>query len=78
MEKIKIYNLDAKEKEVINKPKVFSVRPRKDLVLKAIEAFQSRNKQAQGRDPTCHHPMDGDEKVSVLLQYAGIHRTVRS
>ena len=51
MEKIKIYNLDAKEKEQINKPKVFSVRPRKDLVLKANGAFQSRNKQAQGRDP---------------------------
>jgi len=51
MEKITIYNLDAKEKEVIDKPKVFNVRPRKDLVLKANEAFQSRNKQAQGRDP---------------------------
>ena len=50
MEKIKIYNLDAKEKEEINKPKVFSVEVRKDLVLQANEAFQSRNKQIQGRD----------------------------
>jgi large subunit ribosomal protein L4e len=51
MEKIRIYNLDVKEKEVIDKPKIFNVKVRKDLVLQANEAFQSRNKQAQGRDP---------------------------
>ena len=51
MEKIRIFNLDAKEKEVIEKPKIFNVRTRKDLVLQSSEAFQSRNKQAQGRDP---------------------------
>ncbi len=50
MEKIRIYNLDVKEKEVIDKPKVFNVKVRKDLVLQANEAFQSGNKQAQGRD----------------------------
>jgi len=51
MEKIRIYNLDVKEKEVLDKPKVFNVKVRKDIVLQANEAFQSRNKQAQGRDP---------------------------
>jgi len=51
MEKIRIYNLDVKEKELLDKPKVFNVKVRKDIVLQANEAFQSRNKQAQGRDP---------------------------
>jgi len=50
MEKIKIFNLDAKEKELIDKAQVFKVKPREDLIQKASEAFQSRNKQTQGRD----------------------------
>ena len=50
MEKIRIYNLDVKEKEVIDKPKIFNVKVRKDIVVQANEAFQSRNKQPQGRD----------------------------
>ena len=51
MEKITVYNLDVKKKEVIDKPEVFNTRPRKDLVKKANKTFQSRNKQVKGRDP---------------------------
>lgn len=51
MEKINIFNLDAKKKESIDRPRVFEVRPRKDLIQKASEVFQSRSKQVQGRDP---------------------------
>ncbi|MFX1276830.1 MAG: 50S ribosomal protein L4 [Promethearchaeota archaeon] len=51
MEKVNVYNLDVKKKETITKPRVFEVKPRKDLIQKSIEVSQSRKKQAQGRDP---------------------------
>lgn len=50
MEKINIYGLDGKAKGLIEKPKLFSIKPRKDLIEKASKIFQSRNKQVKGRD----------------------------
>jgi large subunit ribosomal protein L4e len=50
MEKINIYGLDGKSRGVIDKPKLFSVKPRKDLIGKASKIFQSKSKQVQGRD----------------------------
>ncbi|MFX1315127.1 MAG: 50S ribosomal protein L4 [Promethearchaeota archaeon] len=50
MEKINIYNLDGKKKGLIDKPEIFNIRPRKDLIQKASEISQSRKKQIQGRD----------------------------
>jgi len=50
MEKINVYDLDGNKKENIDKPKIFNARPRKDLIYKATEVFQSRKVQAQGRD----------------------------
>ena len=51
MGKVNVYNLDIKKKETIARPKVFDVKPRKDLIQKATEVSQSRKKQIQGRDP---------------------------
>lgn len=50
MEKINIYNLDGKTTGSIDVPKIFQIKPRKDLVQKASEISQSNNKQVQGRD----------------------------
>jgi large subunit ribosomal protein L4e len=50
MEKINIYGLDGKQKGLIEKPAIFSMKKRYDLIKKANEVFQSRNKQIQGRD----------------------------
>ncbi|MFX0073085.1 MAG: 50S ribosomal protein L4 [Candidatus Hermodarchaeota archaeon] len=50
MEKINIYGLDGKTKGLIDKPEIFLTKPRKDLIQKAAAVFQSKNKQAQGRD----------------------------
>ncbi|MHA2266595.1 MAG: 50S ribosomal protein L4 [Promethearchaeota archaeon] len=50
MEKINIYDLDGKKKGLIDKPEIFNVKPRKDLIQMANNVTQSRNKQAQGRD----------------------------
>lgn len=50
MEKINIYGLDGKSKGLIEMPKIFSIKPRKDLIGKASKIFQSKNKQIQGRD----------------------------
>ncbi|MFW9864909.1 MAG: 50S ribosomal protein L4 [Candidatus Thorarchaeota archaeon] len=49
-EKINIFDLDGKKKDLIDKPIIFNVKPREDLVQEAHNAFQSRNKQPQGRD----------------------------
>ena len=35
---------------MVDKPQIFSIKPRKDLIQKAIEISQSRNKQIQGRN----------------------------
>ncbi|MFX1377773.1 MAG: 50S ribosomal protein L4 [Promethearchaeota archaeon] len=50
MEKINVYNLDGKKKGLIDKPKVFDVKPRVDLIQTASLISQSKNKQMQGRD----------------------------
>ncbi len=50
MEKINVYNLDGKKKGLIDKPKIFDVKPRTDLIQIASNISQSKNKQAQGRD----------------------------
>ncbi|MFO8019341.1 MAG: 50S ribosomal protein L4 [Promethearchaeia archaeon] len=52
MEKvINVYGLvGGKIKETITVPRVFSHKPRKDIVLKSFEVEQSKKKQNQGRD----------------------------
>ena len=50
MEKVNVYGLDGKKKGLIEKPEVFNFKPRKDVIQKAIEVFQSKKKQTQGRD----------------------------
>ena len=50
MEKVNVYSLDGKKKSLIEIPDIFKIKPRQDLVQKANEAFESRNKQIQGRD----------------------------
>ena len=50
MEKINVYGLDGKKKGLIDKPEIFNFKPRKDIIQKAIEIFQSKKKQIQGRD----------------------------
>jgi len=50
MEKINIYDLDGKKKGLIDKPEIFSVKPRKDLIHVANNVSQSKSKQTQGRD----------------------------
>ena len=50
MEKVNIYNLDGKKKGLIDKPKIFDVKARTDLIQIASAITQSNNKQIQGRD----------------------------
>jgi large subunit ribosomal protein L4e len=50
MEKINIYGLDGKKKGLIDKPKIFFIKYRDDIIQKACEVSQSKNKQIQGRD----------------------------
>jgi large subunit ribosomal protein L4e len=50
MEKVNIYDLEGKKKGIIDKPEIFSVKPRKDLIQVASNVSQSKNKQIQGRD----------------------------
>ncbi|MHA1931880.1 MAG: 50S ribosomal protein L4 [Promethearchaeota archaeon] len=50
MEKINVYDLDGKKKGLVDKPEIFSVKPRKDLIQMANNVAQSKNKQSQGRD----------------------------
>jgi len=50
MEKINVYNLEGSKKTLIDVPRIFSITPRKDIILKACEASYSRKKQVQGRD----------------------------
>ena len=50
MEKVNVYNLEGRNKSLIDKPKVFDIKPRFDLVQMASQVFQSKNKQIQGRD----------------------------
>ncbi|MEJ2295621.1 MAG: 50S ribosomal protein L4, partial [Candidatus Lokiarchaeota archaeon] len=50
MEKVNVYSLDGQKKGSVDIPNIFKMQPRKDLVQKANEIFESRNKQTQGRD----------------------------
>jgi len=50
MEKINVYGLDGKKKILIDMPKIFSIKPRKDIIRKASEISFSKNKQVQGRN----------------------------
>jgi len=50
MEKVNVYSLDGKKKALVEIPNIFKIKPRKDLVQKANEIFESRSKQIQGRD----------------------------
>ncbi len=50
MEKVNVYSLDGKKKELIEKPRIFSFKPRKDVLQESHVASQSRKTQPQGRD----------------------------
>jgi large subunit ribosomal protein L4e len=50
LEKVNVYSLDGQKKGSMDIPNIFKMLPRKDLVQKANEIFESRNKQTQGRD----------------------------
>ncbi|MFX0104016.1 MAG: 50S ribosomal protein L4 [Candidatus Hodarchaeota archaeon] len=50
MEKINFYSLEGKKKGLIDKPKIFNVKPRFDLIQTANTIYQSKIKQIQGRD----------------------------
>ncbi|MFW9900292.1 MAG: 50S ribosomal protein L4 [Candidatus Thorarchaeota archaeon] len=50
MEKVNVYSLDGKKKGLIDKPKIFEIKPRIDLIQAVSTNSQSRNKQIQGRD----------------------------
>jgi large subunit ribosomal protein L4e len=50
MEKVNVYNLEGKKKVLIDRPKVFEVSPRIDLIQTVSVKSQSNNKQIQGRD----------------------------
>ena len=50
MEKVNVYDLDGKKKILVNMPRIFSIKPRKDLIRKASEISFSKNKQVQGRN----------------------------
>jgi large subunit ribosomal protein L4e len=50
MEKINVFNLDGKKKGLIDKPKIFEVKPRYDLIQLSNSVSQSKDKQIQGRD----------------------------
>ncbi len=50
MEKINVYNLEGKKKGFIDKPRIFKIKPRLDIIQISSAAAQSKNKQIQGRD----------------------------
>ena len=50
MEKVNVYSLDGEKKGLIDKPKIFEIKPRIDLIKTVSVNSQSRNKQIQGRD----------------------------
>lgn len=52
MKKINVYDLEGNKKGLIDKPGIFSIKPRKDLIQMVNSAFQSKNKSIQGRDPS--------------------------
>ncbi|MFX0141240.1 MAG: 50S ribosomal protein L4 [Candidatus Hodarchaeota archaeon] len=50
MEKINFYSLEGKKKGLMDKPKIFEVKPRLDLIKIANTISQGNVKQIQGRD----------------------------
>lgn len=50
MEKVNVYGLDGKKKESMDKPKIFNINPRIDLIQKASLVSQSKITQPQGRN----------------------------
>jgi large subunit ribosomal protein L4e len=50
MDKVNVYDLDGKKKGIMDLPKIFDIKPRMDIIRKAIEISFSRTKQVQGRD----------------------------
>ncbi|MEJ2249348.1 MAG: 50S ribosomal protein L4 [Candidatus Lokiarchaeota archaeon] len=50
MDKISLLSLDGTKKETLNIPQIFQIKPRKDLIQKAVEVTISKSKQIQGRD----------------------------
>jgi large subunit ribosomal protein L4e len=50
MEKVNVYDLDGKKKNLVDMPRIFNIKPRKDIIRKASEISFSRNKQVQGRN----------------------------
>ena len=50
MEKVNVYNLEGKQKGLINKPIIFKIKPRVDIIHMASNVSQSKDKQIQGRD----------------------------
>jgi len=50
MEKVNVYDLDGKKKNLVDMPRIFNIKPRKDLIRKASEVSVSRDKQVQGRN----------------------------
>ena len=50
MEKVNVYDLDGNKKSLIDVPRLFNLKPRKDLIKIATEIASSKNKQVQGRN----------------------------
>ncbi|MFX1356720.1 MAG: 50S ribosomal protein L4 [Promethearchaeota archaeon] len=50
MEKVNVYSLEGKKKVLIDLPKIFLTKPRRDIVQKTSEVYQSNKRQTQGRD----------------------------
>jgi large subunit ribosomal protein L4e len=50
MKNIRVYDLEGNETGKIERPKVFDVKPRKDLIVLSNEVIQSQKIQPQGRD----------------------------
>ncbi|MBD3352521.1 MAG: 50S ribosomal protein L4 [Candidatus Lokiarchaeota archaeon] len=48
--KIVVYGLDGKEKETMDLPDFFSIKCRKDLIKRTVNAYELNEKQPQGRD----------------------------
>ncbi|MFX1574419.1 MAG: 50S ribosomal protein L4 [Promethearchaeota archaeon] len=50
MDKVNVYSLEGEKKDLIDKPPIFYIKPRKDVIQMANSVSQSKNKQNQGRD----------------------------
>jgi len=50
MEKVNVYDLDGRKKNLVDVPQLFNFKPRKDLIQIASEIASSKSKQVQGRD----------------------------